>query len=416
MTRLQLRIAGILIGAICLVVAVATLFSFFAISYPAPERAAGPVAFQIRALNGFVTNDAAVLSPLADVDVGALGPERTDLTDALRHRLNADGIELPVTVYDVPRSGAAVAIVEVAGEQIAIDFPSETLPPLDFWLVIGAWMATIVVGVIVVSLVMAYRVTRPFAVLEHAVATVGPDGILPHVPETGSGESKETAMMLNRLSDRLRTAMESRMRLVAAAGHDFRTPMTRMRLRAEFLEEEERLAWISDIDELERIADSAIGLVREEVSNAPMEAVALHLLLEGEVADLVAQGYRLRLDHVEPAILPLPPLAIRRALRNLLINAATHGGGARVNMLVNDDAATVTIQDDGPGIPEDLIKQVFEPFFRAAPGRMQTVPGAGLGLALALEIVERVGGKLHMSNRPERGLEQIVSLPIKVPN
>lgn len=416
MTRLQLRIAGILISAICLVVAVATLIGFFAISYPAPERAAGPVAFQIRALNGFVNNDTAVFSPVTDADVAALGPERRDLTDALRSRLNADGIDLPVTVYDVPESGAAVAIVDIAGEYISIDFPSDALPPLDFWLVIGAWMAIIVVGVIVVSLVMAYRVTRPFAVLEQAVGTVGPDGILPHVPETGSGESKETAMMLNRLSDRLRTAMESRMRLVAAAGHDFRTPMTRMRLRAEFLEEEERLAWIRDIDELERIADSAIGLVREEVSNAPLEVIALDQLLRGEVEDLVAQGYRIQLDYIESAVLPLPPLAIRRALRNLLINAATHGGGARVTMLVNDEAATVIIQDDGPGIPEDLVKQVFEPFFRAAPGRMKTIPGAGLGLALALEIVERVGGTLQLSNRPKGGLEQKVSLLIQVPN
>lgn len=412
MTGLQLRIAGILIGAITLVVAVATLIGFVAISYPAPERSVVPVAFQIRALNAIANNDSAVLSPITNAEVAALGPQRPDLTNALRSRLRADGIDLPVTAYGVPNSSAAVAIVDIDGRQVAIDFPTEALPPLDFWLAIGAWMALIVIGVIVVSLVMAYRVTRPFALLEQAVGTVGPDGILPHLPETGSGEARETAMVLNRLSDRLRTAMESRMRLVAAAGHDFRTPMTRMRLRAEFLAEEDRLAWIKDIDELERIADSAIGLVREEVSEAPMQDVALDQLLLGEVEDLVAQGYALQLDHLDPAVLPLPPLAIRRALRNLLINAATHGGGARISMVAAEGTCVIAIRDEGPGIPEDLLKHVFEPFFRAAPGRMKTIPGAGLGLALALEIIERIGGKLELSNRREGGLEQKLSLQI----
>lgn len=411
MTRLQLRIAAILIGAICLVLAVATLVGFIALSYPIPERAAAPVAFQITALNGVITGDQSVFTRVSDADVAQFGPERQDLSEALRARLAPHGVDLSVVVYDNPQGDQPVAVVDLGGERVAIDFPADGLPPFEFLIAIGAWMVLIVLGVIAVSLIMAYRVTRPFAVLEQAVGTVGPDGVLPHVPETGSRESIETAMVLNRLSDRLRNAMESRMRLVAAAGHDFRTPMTRMRLRAEFLEEEDRLAWIKDIDELERIADSAIGLVREEVSDAPLEPVALDQLLLGEVEDLASQGYDVTLAQMEPVTLDLPPLAIRRALRNLLINAATHGGGANVAMQVAHGMATITIRDDGPGIPEDLMKQVFEPFFRAAPGRMQTIPGAGLGLALASEIIERVGGTLALSNRAEGGLEQKISLP-----
>lgn len=415
MTRLQVRIASILIGAICLVVAVATLIGFIAISYPAPERAVGPVSFQIRALNGVITSDPSVFARLSEADIARLGAPRDDLTEALRTHLARVGIDLPARAYDNPASGVPVAIVDIGGEHIAIDFPEDALPPLDFWIAIGAWMTLIVIGVIAVSLIMAYRVTRPFAVLQQALGTVGPDGVLPHVPETGSRETIETAMILNRLSDRLRGAMESRMRLVAAAGHDFRTPMTRMRLRAEFLDEDERLGWIRDIDELERIADSAIGLVREEVSDAPMEPVALDQLLRGEVDDLVAQGHPLVSGRLDAVTLPLPPLAIRRALRNLLINAATHGGGGEVDLRVTADRATITIADSGPGIPEELMKQVFEPFFRAAPGRLQTFPGAGLGFALAAEIIERIGGRVELRNRPEGGLEQSVLLPRPAP-
>ena len=413
MTRLQLRIAGILIGAICMVVAVSTFVAFVAISYPAPERMAGPVASQIRALHSFVSADPQVFSHLDPAAIAALGPIRPDLTAAVAERLRADGLALPVTVYDDPATGVPIAVTKIGGETLSVDFPSDLRPPLDLWIILGAWMGLVIIGVIVVSLIMAYRVTSPFTLLERAVGTVGSDGVLPHIPETGSRETVETAAILNRLSDRLRSAMESRMRLVAAAGHDFRTPMTRMRLRAEFLDDEERIAWLRDIDELDRIADSAIGLVREEVSTAATEPVALDQLLRGEVEDLAAQGYRLTLGQVDPVTLPLPPLATRRALRNLLINAATHGRGGQAELRVAPGMVNIVIRDEGPGIPDDLLERVFEPFFRAEAGRMQTTPGAGLGLALAAEIVERLGGTLRLRNCEGGGLEQDIAIPLR---
>ena len=414
MTRLQIRIAAILIGAICLILAVATLASIVAISYPLPERMAGPVAFQIRALNGVINPDRSTLLHMSSDDLAHLGAARPDLSTAVRDQLARDGVDLPVAVYDNPRTNSPVAVVTIGGDFVAIDFPGDLRPPMDFWVILASWMGLVVICVIVVSLVMAYRVTRPFAVLEKAVGTVGPDGVLPHVPEIGSRETIETAMMLNRLSDRLRGAMESRMRLVAAAGHDFRTPMTRMRLRAEFLDEDERAGWLRDLDELERIADSAIGLVREEVSQAQLEQVSLDELVRGEVHDLGRQGYALALGRLDQATLPLPPLAMRRALRNLLINAATHGKAATAELHADKDMVSIIIRDEGPGIPDDLLERVFEPFFRAEPGRLQTVPGAGLGLALAAEIVERSGGALTIRNRAERGLEQTISFSVPV--
>lgn len=415
MTRLQIRIAAILIGAICLILAVASLASVVAITYPLPDRMVGPVAFQIRALNGALNPDSPTFLTMTPGEIEQLGSERTDLSLAIQHQLSEGGITLPVTVYDNPRTNSPVAIVNMGGSLVAVDFPGDLRPPLDFWVILATWMVLVVVCVIVVSLIMAYRVTRPFAVLERAVGTVGPDGILPHVPEIGSRETVETAMMLNRLSERLREAMESRMRLVAAAGHDFRTPMTRMRLRAEFLSDEERAYWLKDIDELERIADSAIGLVREEVSQAQHEIVALDQMLRGEAEDLMAQGYALKLGMIDEVSLPLPPLAMRRALRNLLINAATHGRSAVAELRQDAQTIRISIFDEGPGIPEDLLARVFEPFFRAEPGRLQTVPGAGLGLALAAEIVERSGGVLTLKNRPGKGLEQTIAFAAPSP-
>jgi signal transduction histidine kinase len=413
MTRLQFRIAGILIGATCLVVAVSTIAAFIALSYPNPERMVGPVAAQVRAISSFKTTGPGPFASISEDEIAKLGEEHIELSEAISARLRRDGIDQPVKVYDDPARAAMTAVAQIDGENVSIDFPPNMGPPLEIWIILGTWLGLIALGVIAVSLIMAYRVTRPFAILEQAIATVGPDGVLPHVPEVGSREAIETASVLNRLSERLRAAMESRMRLVAAAGHDFRTPMTRMRLRAEFLGDEDRAAWLKDLDELEHIADSAIGLVQEEVSDFPSEHVELDQLLSEEVQQLVANGLPLKLGHLDKVTLPLPPLAIRRVIRNLMINAVTHGRAGTAELFVRDAHAIICITDVGPGIPEDLLERVFEPFFRAEPGRLQTIPGAGLGLAIAAEIVERLGGKLKVQNRAAGGLAQEVILPLR---
>jgi signal transduction histidine kinase len=245
------------------------------------------------------------------------------------------------------------------------------------------------------------------------VASVGPDGILPHLPERGPAEVRATAKALNSLSSRLRAAIESRMRLVAAAGHDLRTPITRLRLRAEFIQDDdERARWLNDLDELERIADSAILLVREESGKVPPEPIRLDQLVSSVAAELKDQKYDVAVANTEPITVRASRLALSRALRNLMINAATHGVRARVSVADGvGGTARVIIEDEGPGIPPALLGQVFEPFFRADPSRRQTRPGAGLGLTIAREIVRRAGGDISIANNPGRGLTQLIELP-----
>lgn len=203
------------------------------------------------------------------------------------------------------------------------------------------------------------------------------------------------------------------MRLVAAAGHDLRTPMTRMRLRAEFIEDdEERGKWLSDIEELDQIADSAIRLVREEVSKDGADVLRLDRMVEEIADELHDFGHPVRCGELAPLSVRAGPLALRRALRNVMINAATHGGGAEITLSKDKGCAVVTVQDSGPGIPEAVIGQVFEPFFRVDLARRKTVPGAGLGLAIAREIVERYGGTLALRNTEPHGLIQQLVFPI----
>ena len=253
---------------------------------------------------------------------------------------------------------------------------------------------------------------KPLVLLERAIESVGPDALLPELPITGPAEVRVAAKALNSLSGRLKVAMDSRMRLVAAAGHDLRTPITRMRLRAEFVkEDEDRMMWLKDIDELGRIADSAILLVREESGKSAPESLRLDTLIAEVVEELRTLSYDATITRSTAVLVLGNRTGLSRAFRNLVINAATYGIRARVAIESAPSDATVVICDDGPGIPPDMIGQVFEPFFRANLARTKHFDGAGLGLTIANEIVQRAGGTITIENAPSRGLVQTVKLP-----
>lgn len=305
-------------------------------------------------------------------------------------------------------NGRVWASIKMGPGWLSWPVPDHT-PPLEFWYGLAGWMALVTVGVIGVALAVAHQTTKQLKFLETMALSVGKDGVLPVVREEGSAEIKATARALNMLGKNLKKAMDSKIRLVAAAGHDLRTPMTRMRLRAEFLGDDERAEWLRDLDEMDRIADSAIQLVREETVGKGTERTRLDELVSGICNELRQINLPVRATAIEAAVVRVSPLALTRALRNLVINAATHGGGAIVSVAVADGIARVVIEDDGPGIPENFLESAFEPFFRVDPARRQPIPGAGLGLAIAKEIVERQGGFLKLENRHPHGLRQTLS-------
>lgn len=329
--------------------------------------------------------------------------ETAMLNDILHRR----GLDFPAVVNEKPDEPGQIASMQLPDSRWAIMEVPHLKPPRREWLVLAGWISLIVAGATAVSVYFTSVLIRPLEMLEAAVSKIGSDGVLAAVPEVGSAEVKATAHALNQLSSRLRTAMESRMRLVAAAGHDLRTPMTRMRLRAEFLDDE-RDKWLHDLDELDRIADSAIRLVREEVNQDAVEAVDLAKTVRDIEAEMVSLGHAVSIGHLDKVCVRAGALGLRRALRNLIVNAATHGKACRIDLAAAGNRAVLTISDHGPGIPPELLNKAFEPFFRVDPGRLQSIPGAGLGLAIAKEIIERYGGTVTLENRRGGGLEQTV--------
>jgi signal transduction histidine kinase len=409
MTSLRRRLIVLLVASIVGVVGLATAAAISVLGEPSPELVMSPIARQIQLTVQLVEDRVPGVSVPIDLsDHPAAGVEDPRRTRVLNDILRREGVNVSAVVRHIAGKPGMVASAGLPGNRwITVDVP-DFGPPRRGWFVLAGWITLIVLGAAAVSVYFTAVLIRPLEMLEAAVTKIGSDGVLATVPEEGSVEVRATARALNQLSARLKTAMESRMRLVAAAGHDLRTPMTRMRLRAEFLDED-RDKWLHDLDELDRIADSAIRLVREEVDQDAVEPVDLEKLVGDIEAEMTSLGHTVSIEHLDKVSVRAGALGLRRALRNLIVNAATHGKGCSVSLTAIEGHAILTIADRGPGIPPELLNKAFEPFFRVDPGRRQSIPGAGLGLAIAKEIVERYGGTITLQNRAGGGLfQQIV--------
>jgi signal transduction histidine kinase len=338
------------------------------------------------------------------------GAPRPELTNILQSELRDEGSDLEIVVTQPAETTHPVASIKFKSGWLAIPI-RDRHPTGGILMALSGWFLLVAAGTFGVALWFAYRITRHLSALERIAATIDADGVVPQLPESGPAELKATARALNTMTARLKNAAESRMRLVAAAGHDLRTPMTRMRLRAEFLDEEDRAMWLNDLEELDHIADSAIQLVREETQRERSQLLRVDEIISEICQDLASMKATVTILKVEAVTISSAPLALTRAVRNLVINAATHGGGAFVTVGLQNSTAVITIDDEGPGIPEQSMSRVFEPFFRVDPARRKSGPGAGLGLAIAKEIVERHGGKLTLQNRSSRGLRQKIIFP-----
>lgn len=407
MSTLRAKMALLLVASILSMEALITLAIVYTFRPPTGD-VVGLVAGQLILMERLARQDLKATELAPRPASGEVDEEQTELYRAAMARLGSD-LDIVVTrkVGSTDRRVRAISVRVGSNGWVVTDLYIRAPSDLVLW----GWFALITIAVGTVSVFAAYRMSKPLALLESAVEAVTPDGILPELPERGPAEVRATAAALNSLSTRLQRAIESRMRLVAAAGHDLRTPLTRMRLRTEFVGDgDERALWLKDIEELERIADSAIQLVREESTKTPPEVIQVDDLVRSVAAELRGQNFKIEVADTGKACVKASRLALSRALRNLLINAATHGVRGVVGV-TGGATARITISDQGPGIAPDLLDQVFEPFFRADRARSQKIPGAGLGLTISREIIRRAGGDIRIANGPSGGLVQIVELP-----
>ena len=261
------------------------------------------------------------------------------------------------------------------------------------------------------------RLTAPVRTLAAAAEALGRDVHAPPLPEDGPLEVATAAIAFNTMASRIRRFVTDRTLLLTAIGHDLRTPITRLKLRSEFIEDDElRRKFIADLDELEAMVSATLAFGRDSANREPLVKLDLTAMLrtildeaiEGR-PDMAGEiGFASEPQHVT---IQARSLALKRAISNLVGNAIAYGGGARITIRPpRDGAIAVLIEDDGPGLPAGELDRVFEPFIRIETSRNRETGGTGLGLSIARNIVRGLGGDITLANRAPHGLRATVTL------
>lgn len=289
--------------------------------------------------------------------------------------------------------------------------PVASLPPFwatPYFLVMLASTAV----VLAVSILAVRRAVQPLAMFAEAAERLGRDVDAPPLPGEGPAEVRRAAMAFNEMQQRLRTFVRDRTQMLAAISHDLRTPLTRLRLRAEMIEDDdEQRKTIADLDAMRAMIDAALAFARDEAAVEKTTVLDLAVLLQTVCEVAADAGATATYQGPLHATCVGRPLALRRAFSNLLDNALHYGGQARVGLTSGVNRLIVTVDDDGPGIPGEELERVFEPFRRLEASRSRETGGTGLGLTLVRSAIAAHGGTIRLRNRPEGGLRAVVVLP-----
>ncbi len=305
-------------------------------------------------------------------------------------------LDVAVTLPD----GAAVTF------RTEVPRPSPGLPS-GLLLELGA--ITLVLAVVLY--VMARTITRPLSKLATAAEAIGRGARQAPLPETGARELRNATRAFNTMQERLQRYLDSRTHFLAAMSHDLRTPLTRLKLRAETLDDPAlRDRFNADLDEMNSMVRGALNLFKGVDHTEPLENVRVDVLL-GDLREELAEIGAAFTVSGSAAPLLVRPMALKRCLVNLVANAAKHGRDTTVVIEDTPAAVVIRVQDEGPGVPDDMLERVFEPFFRLESSRNADTGGVGLGLSIARDIAQSHGGSLMLRNRSPHGLEAILSLP-----
>ncbi|MFC4309663.1 ATP-binding protein [Steroidobacter flavus] len=263
----------------------------------------------------------------------------------------------------------------------------------------------------IVLYAVARTITRPLGDLARAADAVGRGATGTPLKESGAREIRRATRAFNAMQERLRRYLDSRTQVLAAMSHDLRTPLTRLRLRVESIDDDQlRQRLVEDLDEMSNMIRGALGVFRglnDDEAAVPVDINALALDVQRQHVEL---GGDVTVVGTARAPYVGKPLALKRCLGNLVQNAIRHG--VRATIEIDDGPKLVLrVQDEGPGIPEDMLEKVFEPFFRLEQSRNRDTGGTGLGLSIARDIAQAHGGSLSLHNRQEGGLEARLALP-----
>ncbi|MDH3231701.1 MAG: ATP-binding protein [Alphaproteobacteria bacterium] len=275
-------------------------------------------------------------------------------------------------------------------------------------------MLTTALAIMIIAALTVRRITRPLTALAAAAEKLGRGEEAEALDESGPMEVRRTTAAFNAMQERLTRFVRDRTTMLAAIGHDLRTPITALRLRAELVEDEEtRDKLLQILEEMQRMTEATLAFAREEATREATRMVDLAALAESLCDDLAELGMEVSFAGTERVPLACRPVSLKRAIRNLIENGVAYGKRARVTVDGSRDDVRIVIDDDGPGIPAQELERVFGPFVRLEGSRSRETGGIGLGMAIARSIVRGHGGDIVLENRREGGLRATIRLPKK---
>ena len=289
------------------------------------------------------------------------------------------------------------------------------VPPPRGWafpsLVAMFLMAAAICGI---TVFVVRRLTRPLAKLAVAADALGRGETVPPLAPAGPNEVRRTTQAFNQMQDRLHRFARDRTAMLAAVSHDLRTPLTSLRLRAEFITDDldNKRRILETLEEMERIIETTLNFAREDANKEPTIKTEIVALIASMTKDFEDLKMDVRFEPRKPVYLTCRPTTLKRALRNLVENAVAYGTRAVLRVETDASEVRIVIEDEGPGIPNTDMETVFEPFTRLETSRSKETGGVGLGLAIARGIVRAHGGDIVLANLPGAGLQATVVLPL----
>lgn len=344
------------------------------------------------------------------VQVTAPNPRGRFRTGPRRGPLPPEGRFAPRS-FDAPVPAEFVVAVRGADGSWLVVTPDEPWFSSMFARV-GVWLLLVGAAIAFLSLRAARRLIVPLEHVAQAAQRLGIDRDAPQVRVEGPAELRAIAGAFNEMHGRIKRFVDDRTQMVAAMSHDLRTPLTRLRLRADAVPDpEQRHKMIADIEQMEAMIAETLSFASEEALQGKREPTDIDAMLASICDDFSDAGQNAAYSGTARPVAMVRPGALRRALTNLIDNALRHGGAARVTLAEQGSAIAIAIADDGPGIPAEELEKVFQPFYRLEHSRNRDHGGTGLGLAVARTILRAHGGDVTLANREGGGLTATVTLP-----
>lgn len=281
------------------------------------------------------------------------------------------------------------------------------------------WGIAFLISMLVLMLLMfaavyfsVRKLTSPLRSLERAARKLGRGEAIEPLEEKGPKELVGTISAFNNMQDRLMRFVQDRTRMLAAISHDLRTPITTLRLRAEFIDDDEmRDKILATLEEMQAMTEAVLAFAREDASSEETKPVDVSALLASIAEDYCDMGKDVTFEETDSLVYNCRPISLKRAIRNLIENALRYAGSAQIELSQTSHALVIDILDQGKGIPKEQMEQVFTPFFRVEGSRNLETGGVGLGLSITRTIIRSHGGDVGLSNRAGGGLRATITLP-----